>query len=104
MHKVHARDGLVVISVALEDDPKDAEARRRTEKFLQKVGATFTNVLLASEANKPKLNIVAPPLLFVFDRDNRIAARFDPAKSGADRIDEKAVDKVVLKLLGKGAR
>ncbi len=98
MHKAHGRDGLVAISVALED-PKSAQTRKEAEKLLEKLGATFTNVLLPEE-NKSKLKIEGPPLIFVFDRDNRIAARFEPGKNG-EEIDKKAVEGVVRKLLEK---
>src|SRR5262249_37610099 len=45
LHRQYAGQGLVAVSVAL-DDPADEKARERALKFLKAQQATFTNVLL----------------------------------------------------------
>ena len=75
--KEHAKDGLVVISVAL--DPLDGSAgltRPETianvEKFLKKQNATFTNLVLDEPTDVwDKFHLVGIPSVFVFDRDGK---------------------------------
>jgi thiol-disulfide isomerase/thioredoxin len=75
--KEHAKDGLVVISVAL--DPLDgsagltrAETIANVEKFLKKQNATFTNLVLDEPTDIwDKFHLVGIPSVFVFDRDGK---------------------------------
>jgi hypothetical protein len=75
MHKKYASQGLVAISVSV-DEPDN---RDKALKFLQKQGATFRNYLLNEEAEvwQAKWKIKAPPAVFVFDRNNKRAGKFD---------------------------
>jgi len=68
MHKKYAKDGLVAISVSL-DELKDKEVAL---KFLQSKDATFTNLLLNDTVNwSEKLHFFAPPCYFVFNRQGK---------------------------------
>jgi thiol-disulfide isomerase/thioredoxin len=72
----HARDGLVVVSVAL--DPLDGSLEPRADtianidRFLKKQNATFTNLVL-DEPNSiwEKFHIVGIPSVYVFDREGK---------------------------------
>ena len=68
MHKKYAKDGLVAISVSL-DELKDKEMAL---KFLQSKEAAFTNLLLNDTVNwSEKLHFSAPPCYFVFNRQGK---------------------------------
>ena len=68
MHKKYAKDGLVAISVSL-DELKDKEVAL---KFLQSKEATFTNLLLNDTVDlSEKLHFSAPPCYFVFNRQGK---------------------------------
>ena len=68
MHKKYAKDGLVAISVSL-DELKDKEVAL---KFLQSKEAAFTNLLLNDTVNwLEKLHFSAPPCYFVFNRQGK---------------------------------
>ena len=111
MHKKYAKDGLVALTVNIEplkdaDSGKDlsSEVTPRAQQFLQKLGATSINLALdePTEFWQEKLGFVAPPTLFVFDRQGRWV-RF---KSDDDslKVDEKThhypeVEALVRKLL-----
>jgi thiol-disulfide isomerase/thioredoxin len=102
LHKNHAADGLVIISVHL-DTPIDkdlgrAKVEEKAREFLGRVGATFTNLLLdePSDVWTKKLDINAVPCVFVFNRDNRWEAKFTDAGEAAENL-----DKLVEKLLKK---
>src|SRR5262249_53186927 len=75
--KEHAKDGLVVISVALDPldgsaGPTRAETLVNVEKFLKKQNATFTNLVLDEPTDVwEKFHIVGIPSVYVFDRDGK---------------------------------
>jgi thiol-disulfide isomerase/thioredoxin len=75
LHEKYAKQGLAVISVSV-DLPEDADAAR---KFLMQQRAAFRNVQLTDKAEvwQAKWNVVGPPLLFLFDRDGRLVARWE---------------------------
>jgi hypothetical protein len=81
MQRKYAKDGLVAVSVSL-DDPNDKEARGRILKFLKARDAEFTNLFLdeAPDLWSERLKIDLPPAVFVFDRDGRIAGKFEGKK------------------------
>jgi hypothetical protein len=95
MQEKYAKQGLVAISVSL-DDPNDKDAKDRVFKFLEKKKATFTNLILDEkpEVWQAKLKIDGPPCIFVFDREGKIAS-----KVTLEGYDE--VEKVVAGLLKK---
>jgi hypothetical protein len=96
MHKELAKDGLVCISMSV-DEPDNAKAAL---EFLKKMEATFPNYILddTDEAkdmlNKTLPNSV-PPIIHVFDRDGKKVKTWE----GNDKEGE--VDKFVKELLQK---
>jgi hypothetical protein len=78
MHKRYGKDGLVCLSVSV-DDAQDASRKEAALGFLQKVGATFPNLLLQEETDfwQAKFKINGPPAVFVFDRQGKRAGKFD---------------------------
>jgi hypothetical protein len=99
MHRKYAKDGLVAISVAL-DDPADLTVRGRALTFLKKQGASFTNVLLdeTPEFYQSKLKIDGPPCIYIFDRDNRWVVKRD-GTGPTGRIDYQVFEKTIVELL-----
>jgi len=102
MHKKYAKDGLAAVSVHLEVEANDAAGRARALKFLEQVGADFTNVRLDEkfEVFQDKLRLSSPPLIYVFDRDNRVVKRFSGEEKDTP-IDHAAIEKLVQELLKK---
>jgi thiol-disulfide isomerase/thioredoxin len=93
----YKNDGLVAVSVAL-DDPSDAEARGRIVKFLEKQKAGgLTNLQLDEPAElwQQKLGIKGPPCVYVFNREGRIANKWD------DNVDYAEIEKAVAELMKK---
>src|SRR5437588_8459311 len=73
MHKKYAKDGLQVVSVSLDPlegtDQEKKETLERVLKFLRAKGATFPNLLLNDNVDRPeKFHFAAPPCYFVFTR------------------------------------
>jgi hypothetical protein len=101
MHSKYAKDGLVAISVNL-DDPGKKEDREKAEKFLRAKKATLTNVMLDEKPEdwaKEPLKIEGLPTVFVFNPEGKIEVRFpNPDKEAFDYTD---VEKVVKDLLKK---
>jgi thiol-disulfide isomerase/thioredoxin len=87
-------DGLVAISVTL-DDPTDDAAKGRALKFLQAQKATFTNYLLDEkpEGWQEKLKIDGPPLVVVFNRQGNKEKEFK------DEVNYAEIEKLAVKLL-----
>jgi thiol-disulfide isomerase/thioredoxin len=96
MHQKYAKDGLVCISVSVDSLEKQAAAL----KFLQDQQATFPNYLLAEEFTlwQDKWDISGPPALFVFNRQNQRAAKFDHNDPDKSYTSEE-VEKLVRELL-----
>jgi hypothetical protein len=94
MHKTYAKEGVVTISVSL-DDPKNDRAKKSVPAFLRAQGATFQNFWLNEDQDvwTKKLEIAGPPLQVVYGKDGKSAGRFDG--------DYEATEKLVKKLLGK---
>lgn len=70
MHQQYAKDGLVVISVSLDE----AESRDRVVKFLNAQKATFQNFLLTEEEPtvwQKAFDIAGPPALMLYDRTGK---------------------------------
>jgi thiol-disulfide isomerase/thioredoxin len=69
LHRQHSQSGLTTISVSL-DDPNDAMAVERVQRFLGKQEATCVNYLLNEkpEVWQAKLKIEGPPCVFIFNR------------------------------------
>jgi thiol-disulfide isomerase/thioredoxin len=99
LHNEHAKDGLVCVSVAV-DDPDDADAAASGLKFLQKQKATFENYLIDEKPEVWQKNwgFAAVPAVMVYGRDGKIAKKFtfdDPN----NQFTYKDVEKFVLPLL-----
>lgn len=93
LHNRYAKDGLAVISVSV-DAPEDRAAAR---EFLTGQKAAFRNVLLTDKVEvwQAAWKVEGPPVVFLFDRAGRLAARWD------DKIDPGKVEKRVEELLGE---
>jgi thiol-disulfide isomerase/thioredoxin len=97
LHNKYKNDGVVAISVAL-DNPADMAARERIIAFLEKQQAGgLTNLQLdePSDLWQQKLSIDGPPCVFVFNREGRIAGKWD------DKVDYEEIEKRVAELLKK---
>jgi glutathione peroxidase-family protein len=96
MQKKYAKDGVVAVSVSL-DDLSDKEVRGRIETFLKAQHATFTNLILDEdvEAWQKKLGIDGMPAAFIYNRDGKVVKKFK------DEYTYEDVEKVVQELLKK---
>lgn len=99
MQEKFAKDGLLVVSVNL-DDPTDPEARERARKFLESRNANTVNVMLDEkpEVAEKKLVIEGLPTVFVFNREGRYARFPNADKPDFDHGD---IEKLVTELLKK---
>ena len=72
LYKDNAKDGLVAISVSL-DELRDKGVKEKLLSFLKKKDATFTNVILdeSQEFWTKKFAMVGPPCVFVFNREGK---------------------------------
>lgn len=78
MQSQHAKD-LVTITVSLDNNEETPDCQAKVLKVLQKASAgATTNVILdePSDLWKEKLDIGGPPLLVIFDRDNKLIKTF----------------------------
>lgn len=98
LHQEHAKDGVVCMSVSV-DDP---EKKELALKFLTKTGATFQNFLLDEEAEVWQKNwkVNGVPIVFVFGKDGAQAAKFD-ADDPDKQFSYKDVKAKVAELLKK---
>ena len=82
MHTKYAKDGLVVVSVSV-DEVAEKDIEPKVLKFLQQNKAVFTNVLLDEETElyQQKLGIAGPPCTYLFDRDNHYVFKSESAVS-----------------------
>jgi thiol-disulfide isomerase/thioredoxin len=99
LHHRHRADGVVCMSVSVnEEDEKDAALN-----FLLDHHATFPNFLLDEEATvwQEEWNMKGVPAVFVYDRDGKLAQKFD--KDDPDNQFTYAdVNRLVTMLLAKG--
>jgi thiol-disulfide isomerase/thioredoxin len=98
MAKKYADDGLVVVSVSL-DNPT---LKDKNLAFLQKQKATFTNLILDEPIAlwQEKLQAVTLPLVFVFNREGRYQ-KFNAETFDAENPDKQVEDLVVALLKKK---
>ena len=96
MQKKYAKDGVVAVSVNL-DNPNVDGVKEKVQKYLASQKAAFTNLILDEkiEVWQKKLKIEGPPCVFVFDREGKVAKKFD----SGEKYDE--VEKLVVDLLKK---
>jgi thiol-disulfide isomerase/thioredoxin len=100
LHNKYAADGLVAVSVSL-DDPADQKVRQKVLEFLEKRKAEFTNLILdePSEFWQMKLKIDGPPCVYVYNRDNKIAKKLPAGEN--EPVDYQVIEKLVMELLKK---
>jgi hypothetical protein len=96
MQKKYGKVGVVAVSVNL-DDPNEAGAKDKALKYLKSQKATFTNLILDEKVEvwQKKLKIEGVPCIFVFDKEGKVAKKFD----SGEKYDE--VEKLVIDLLKK---
>lgn len=94
MHKKHASEGLVVVTVTM-DEAGDKESREGIRAFLQKTQANFINLLLdePQEVWEKRLRFSLPPCYFVFNRSGKWTQFRSEDEEG---VDYKAMDKLIL--------
>jgi hypothetical protein len=99
MHKKYANDGLVALSVSL-DDANDKEVRAQVDDFLTKKQAVFTNLISEGKPDEwqKKLQIDAVPCVYLFNQENRIVKKLTGEK---EKVDYKVIEAEVVKLLKK---
>jgi len=98
MHDKYASKGLACLSVSIDR----AEDKDLVLKFLKREKAAFTNLLLDEppKAWQALFDIFGPPAALVFDREGKLAGRFDHNDvNKAYTLDE--VEKFVVRMLGK---
>ncbi len=98
MHERHAKDGVVCISVSTDEKEQQAEV----VKYLKAQKASFPNFLLDEEPEvwQEKLKMIAPPAVFVCDREGAMAEKFANDERDTEFTYED-VEKLVKKLLAK---
>jgi len=96
MHRKYGSQGVVCLSVSV--DP--LEGKTKTLEFLHKVEAAFPNYLLEEEQEfwQNRFGVLTPPAVFVFNREGRRAAKFDPS-AGDKPYTYADVEKLVLEIL-----
>jgi thiol-disulfide isomerase/thioredoxin len=94
LHGKYGRRGLSVVSVSV-DPPDDADAREAARTFLTRQRAVFRNVILTDKAEvwQGKWKVEGPPLVFLFDKQGRLAAKWD------GKLDPAEVEKRVAALI-----
>jgi thiol-disulfide isomerase/thioredoxin len=98
LHEKYAREGLVCMSVSVDDD----EAKHAAAlKFLTGVKATFANYRLDEPDSvwQEKWDFNGPPAVFVFDRQGRRAGKFTMGDPDNQFTYAKDVEPLVRKLL-----
>ncbi len=79
MRDKFAKDGLLVITVSLDEEPQSKEVQEKVRKLLESKKANrFTNLILDEklEAWQKKLNFDGPPSFFVFGKDGKLIKHF----------------------------
>ena len=94
LHDKFSLGGLTVISVSV-DPPDDPDARIAAREFLIRQKAKFRNVILTDKAEiwQAKWKADGPPLLFLFDKQGRLAGRWE------GKFDSAEVEKKVAALI-----
>jgi peroxiredoxin len=79
MRDEFAKDGLVVITVSLDENAQSKEVQEKVQKLLEtKKASQFTNLILDEklEAWQQKLKFDGPPSFFIFGRDGKLIKHF----------------------------
>jgi thiol-disulfide isomerase/thioredoxin len=93
MHQKYAKDGLVAVTVSVDEDANNPEVQGEALKFLRQVKATFSNVILDEKPAfwQEKLRFDAVPCIYVFDRQGKWRQYKDSTYA--------EIEKVVVELL-----
>lgn len=97
MHKKHSSVGLVIVTVTM-DEAKDMETRQGIRGFLDKMQASFVNLLLDEPESiwEAKFRFNSPPCYFVFNRQGKWT-QF--RGEDGDGVDYKAMDELIVSSL-----
>jgi len=98
MRDKHAKDGLAVITVSLDEDAQTKEVQDKVRKLLQSKKATqFANLVLDEKLEfwQQKLKFDGPPSFYVFGRDGKLIKQFKDNFEFAEV--EKLVDEAIKK-------
>jgi hypothetical protein len=73
MHKKWAKEGLVALTVSLDEDGRNAKVQQDVLKRLTASGATFTNVILDEDFEwaQKQLRFSGLPCVYVFNRQGK---------------------------------
>jgi hypothetical protein len=98
MHRKYEKDGLVTVSVAM-DDPEEKDVKNAIKKFLDKQSAAFPNYWLREESGvwMAKLKISGLPCVYVFNRDNQWVAKYEKLEESDQADIEQRVRELVKK-------
>ncbi len=106
LHQKYGPRGLRCISLSFDYEGvgKPQEQSPRVLKFLREQGATFDNVLSSEDSDtlNQKLAIASIPEVFVYDRNGKLAGRFEEPTPGKGPPLYEQVQAAVEKLLNKG--
>src|SRR6476469_829830 len=100
MHDKHGKDGLVIVSVTMDesmDEMDRAEYREKTKTYLAKRKPPFATYDLDFDRSKPPAALAfdgGMPRVFVFNRDNQFVLK----EQGPDKDD---LDKAIAQALKK---
>jgi hypothetical protein len=79
MRDKYAKDGLLVITVSLDEEGKSKEVQEKVRRLLESKKAWhFTNLILDEklEVWQQKLKFDGPPSFFVFGKDGKLIKQF----------------------------
>jgi thiol-disulfide isomerase/thioredoxin len=105
LHKQYGADQVACISLSFDYEGigKPEEQVDRVLDFLRSQGATFTNLMSNEETDVlyKKFDLAAVPAVFVYDREGKLAKRFDneQAKRKEDAFTYEQVRTLVAELL-----
>ena len=79
MRDKHAKDGLAVITVSLDEEPQKPEVQQKVRKLLEsKKAYDFINLILDEKLEfwQEKLKFDGPPSFYIFGRDGKLIKQF----------------------------
>jgi thiol-disulfide isomerase/thioredoxin len=107
LHKQHSKDGLACISLSFDYEGigSPEKVKPQVEEFLISQGAGFDNVLSTEESDSlyRKFKLASVPAVFVYDREGKLAKRFDneSAATEEDAFTYEQVSQLVQELITK---
>jgi thiol-disulfide isomerase/thioredoxin len=103
LHRKYASQGLIAVSVSLEENSQNKEVQQEVIAFLKKQKATFTNLLLDEpyEIWRDSLDIASPPCVMVFGRNGRWQKFDGEALDGDNAEGDAKIENLVEEWLGR---